>query len=687
MSKPMFAALMLTGSAVAFIQPALAATPQGRAGHSTHRPVRAGPFAVQPLLATASTAAAIARRCDQYVAEITRQRLALEHEAGPATIDRTLKAYDDLVDLIGSGSGEATIYREVMADKARREAGGACEVALSSEASKLSLSRPIYDRLKAIDIASADAPTRYYLTRTLAAFERSGVALDPAGRARAQALADRIAEVGNSFDRNIASGQRTIRVDPAELAGLPADYIAAHKPGADGKVTLGTQTPDYVPVMTYASNRDLRRRFSLVYGTRAYPENDANLRGLLDTRQELATLVGRPNWAALTFEDRMVDTPDKVQSLLDRMADAARPASERDYARKLAVLRQTVPDATRLEPWDSGYTSQIVQRQSYGYDRQEARQYFAYNNVRDGIMRLTQDLFGVEIRTWNTPKWDPLIETYEMFDHGKLIGQFYIDAHPRPGKYEHANMVPLRSGLAGHRVPMGALVMNLPAGDHTTGLMEHSDVVTFLHEFGHMLHHIFGGQSPRWAGQSGVTTEWDFVEAPSQMLENWVYDYDTLKTFAVNKDGQVIPRALVDKMNNARFFDLGMTDMRQIALSNISLQYHLGRAPTDLGAAYRGFDAKYDPLTLPPENQGQDSFTHLNGYSAAYYTYRQSVLIADDMFTRFQSRGLRDRATAQRYREMVLAPGGTKPAADLVAAFLGRPLNIDAYRAKMAKDK
>ena len=684
MNKPTFVALMIAVSGLALSNPALAATPHARAAHRAGHPA---PFVLGPLLATAANAAAITRRCGAYVAEITRLRIALEHESGPATTGRTLKAFDDLGDLIGSGSGEAAIYREVMPDKARREAGGACEVALSSEASKLGLSRPIYDRLKAIDPATADAPTRYYLARTLAAFERSGVSLEPADRARAQVLADRVSEVGNAFGRNIATGQRTIKADPAELAGLPADYIAAHKPGADGKITLGTETPEYVPVMTYATSRDLRRRFSLAYGTRAYPENDANLRGLLDTRQQLATLVGRPNWAALTFEDRMVDTPAKVQSLLDQMAESARPAADRDYARKLAVLRQSVPEATRLEPWDSGYTSQIVQLQSYGYDRQEARQYFAYNNVRDGIMRLTQDLFGVEIRPWATPKWDPLIEAYEMFDHGKLIGQFYIDAHPRNGKYEHANMVPLRSGLAGRRVPMGALVMNLPTGDHTTGLMEHSEVVTFLHEFGHMLHHIFGGQTQRWAGQSGVTTEWDFVEAPSQMLENWVYDYDTLKTFAVNKDGQVIPRALVDKMNNARYFDLGMADMRQIALSNISLQYHLAKAPADLGAAYRAYDAKYNLVTQPAENQGQDSFSHLNGYSAAYYTYRQSVLIADDMFTRFQASGLRDRATAQRYREMVLAPGGTRPAAELISAFLGRPLNFDAYRAKLAKDK
>jgi thimet oligopeptidase len=217
--------------------------------------------------------------------------------------------------------------------------------------------------------------------------------------------------------------------------------------------------------------------------------------------------------------------------------------------------------------------------------------------------------------------------------------------------------------------------------------MEHGDVETFLHEYGHLLHNIFGGQKQRWATQSGVATEWDFVEAPSQMLENWVYDYDTLAPFAKDAEGHTIPRDLVDKMNKARYFSLGMDDMRQLGLSNISLQYYLGQAPADLGAAFRTSDAKYDTLPPPPTAQPQDAFPHLAGYGAAYYTYRWSIVIADDLFTEFQKHGLRDRATADRYRKLVLAPGGTKPAAELVQDFLGRPISLDAYRAKMEKDQ
>jgi len=636
--------------------------------------------AIPPILTGAPSAAAINARCNWFVARSTAMRTALERSKAKPSVATTLAAYDKINELISDGSGEAGFYREVSPMAASREAGGKCEVRMASENTKLSLSRPVYDHLKAIP-APADAPTALYLKRTLGAFERAGIGLDAAGRAKAQALADKASKLGNDFESNIPKGQKTITATAAELAGVPQDFLDAHKPGPDGNITLRTDSTDYVPVMTYARDGALRERFYRAYNTRAYPENDAILRDLINTRDELARLVGRPSYAALNFEDRMLNTPDKVQALLDDMATAAKPAGERDYAKKLAMLQTLQPGATKLQPWDSSYVSNLVQKQSYGYDRQEARKYFTYHNVRDGILKLSENLFNVDIRPWKTPKWDPQAEAYEVYDHGKLIGRFYFDAHPRPGKYEHANAIPLRAGTRSS-LPVGALVFNV-----SNGLMEHNDVVTFLHEYGHLLHGIFGGQNQRWAGLSGVATEWDFVEAPSQMLENWVYDYDTLKQFGVDSSGNPIPRDLVEKMNRARYFDLGMADMRQLGLSNISLQYYLRPAPANLGDAAREYDAKYDMLPPAPGTQFQDAFSHLSGYGAAYYTYRWSIVIADDMFTQFQKNGLRDRATAERYRKLVLAPGGSKPAADLVSAFLGRPISLDAYKAKLAKDQ
>lgn len=636
--------------------------------------------------ADAPDAAALKAICDRQIAEIERRQSELEAEKGFATLTRTLQRYDDIVNLIGASSGEATLYREVMADEARRKAGADCEVRVANAGSKLSLSRPIYDRLKAIPAAWMDPATKLYLTRTLAEFERAGVASDAAKRAQIQALQEELARVSTDFDANIANGRKTVTADPVELEGLPADYIAAHKPGADGKVVISTDYPDLNPVMAYAKSDTLRQRLMQANLTRAYPENDAKLRRMLDLRQQLATMLGRPNYAALILENKMQDTPAKVEKLLADMSEAARPAAERDYAKKLAQLKLQQPGATKIDPWANAYLGNLVQKSLYSYDRQEARKYFAYNNVRDGILALTQDLFGVEIRPWQTAVWDKSVEPYEMLDHGKVIGRFYFDSHPRSGKYNHGNMVPLRNGIAGRTLPVAALVMNLPAGDHTTGLMEHGDVVTFLHEFGHMLHGMFSpGQ--RWAGISGITTEWDFVEAPSQMLEEWVFDYDTLKRFARDARDNPIPQELVAKMNAARYFDSGIGDMRQLALSNISLKLHQAAAPADIGAEVRRLDAQYNMVPLMADSQFQDAFGHLNGYSAVYYTYRWSKVIADDMFTEFAAKGLRDRPTADRYRQLVLQPGGSKPAAELVSSFLGRPISLDAYRAEMARDK
>lgn len=632
------------------------------------------------------SAAQIDRRCDAYIGEIGRRQAQLEKERGAATLAGTLQRYDDIVNLIGAASGEFSLYREVMADDARRKAAGNCEVRLSSASSKLSLSRGVYDRLKAIKPGKADTATKLYLTRQLSDFERSGVALDKTGRDAVQEIQNELARLSTDFESGIADGRKTVLADPAELDGLPADYIKAHAPGADGKVVISTDYPDLIPVMSYAKSDALRKRLAEANLTRAWPDNDERLRRVLELRQQLAVKLGRPNYAALILENKMIDSPAKVEGLLSDMAAAARPAGERDYAKKLAVLQGLTPGATRIEPWQNAYLGQIVQKEHYAYDRQEVRQYFSYNRARDGILKLTEDLFGVDIRPWKTQTWNADVEAYELYDKGQVIGRFYFDSHPRPGKYNHANMVPLRSGIAGRSVPVAALVMNLPKGDHATGLMEHGDVVTFLHEFGHMLHGMFS-TSKRWAGISGITTEWDFVEAPSQMLEEWVYDYDTLKGFAVNAKGETIPRALVEKMNRARYFDNGLADMRQLALANISLRLHQGLPPADLGAATRQYDRAFNMVPMADNAQLQASFGHLMGYSAIYYTYRWSKVIASDLFTQFAKNGLRDRTTAERYRQLVLAPGGSKPASQLVQDFLGRPVSLDAYREELSRDK
>jgi thimet oligopeptidase len=629
--------------------------------------------------------AEFAAACDAYLARAAALRADLEKETGPARVETTFRKFDNLALVLGAASGDSGVVTQTNLDPAARDAARSCSQKIDTLNTEISLSRPIYARLKAIDAKAAPAQERFLLERAIAQYDRAGVGSDAATRAKIKALQDRISENGIAFERNIADGRKEVAATPAELAGLPADYIAAHKPGPDGRVRISTDYPDLGPVMSYAADQGLRRRLFEANLQRAWPANDALLRKIFADRAELAALLGRPNYATLITEDKMIGSPANAGKFLDEIATVVETPARRDLGKMLARLKADDPAAATVPAWSTSYLSQLIRKEQYAVDPQEVRQYFAYDNVRDGILRLTQDLFQVQIRKWDTPLWAPGVEAYEMVEGGNVIGRFYMDNHPREGKYSHANVIPIRTGLAGRNVPVGILVCNFPAGDHSTGLMEHRDVETFLHEFGHLLHLIFAGRQ-QWAQQGPFGLEWDFVEAPSQMLENWVWDYETLKSFAVDAKGEPIPAALVERMNKARGFTEAFGDARQLGLSAASLAYHLSPpGDLDLSGVYRTAYDRYSPIPMPEGLHPQASFGHLTGYSAIYYTYMWSKTISTDLFTRFEREGLRNPATARRYRRMVLAPGSSKPAATLVSDFLGRPLSLDAYRARLAR--
>lgn len=629
--------------------------------------------------------AEFAAACDAYLAKAAAIRADLEREKGPARLGTTFRKYDDLALVLGAASGDSGVVTQTNLDPATRDSARACSQKIESLGNEIALSRPIYARLKAIDAKAAPADTRLILERAIAQYDRGGVGADDSTRARIKALQDRISENSIAFERNIADGRKEVTATPAELAGLPADYVAAHKPGPDGRVHITTDYPDLGPVQSYASNEGLRRRLFEANLQRAWPANDALLRRIFADRAELAALLGRPNYATLITEDKMIGSPANASKFLDEIATVVDAPARRDLGKMLVRLKAIDPAATSVPAWSTAYLSQLIRKEQYAVDPQEVRQYFAYDNVRDGILQLTRDLFGVQIRKWDTPLWAPEVEAYEMLEGGKVIGRFYMDNHPREGKYSHANVIPIRTGLTDRALPVGILVCNFPAGDHSTGLMEHRDVETFLHEYGHLLHVIFAGRQ-HWAQQGPFGLEWDFVEAPSQMLENWVWDYETLRRFAVNAKGEPIPKALVEKMNQARGFTEAFGDARQLGLSAASLAYHQSPpGDADLTGVYRAAYERYSPIPLPEGVHPEASFGHLTGYSAIYYTYMWSKTISTDLFTRFEQEGLRNPATAKRYRERVLAPGSSKPAATLVADFLGRPLSLDAYRARLAR--
>lgn len=645
------------------------------------QPVAGEGFDMAPMLVPAD-ADAVAATCGRYLDHAATLRAAFEADTAAPSL-ATLIAFDRIAEVLDNASGDAGLVAATSPDAARRDAARACEARVQAQVGGLRLSPVIHARLQAIPRDGIDAESAHVLARTLAAFERAGVSRDASTRERIAELQTALTALELQFAANIANGRKTIAVDPAELDGLPADYIAARKPDADGKVILSTDYPDLFPVLNYARSRALRQRLFVVNQTRAWPENDGVLRELLDKRDALAKLLGRPDYATLMLEEMMLDAPARVRCFLDEVERTGNSYARRDDARLLARLQQTEPGATSVPLWDDAYVSQQIRKEQYDVDPQIVRRHFAYDRVRDGMLQLSRDLMGVEIRPWRTQTWHPAVESYEMLDGGKVIGRFYFDTHPRPGKFSHAAVFSIRAGVTARQIPVAALVTNFPGGDHRTGLMEHRDVEVFLHEYGHLLHALLSARPYVLASASNL--EADFMEAPSKMLENFVWDYDTLARFAVDQDGHTIPRALVERMNRARYFGESLRDRRQISLANVALDYHLGPPQPDLSAQYARAFETYSLQRAAPGAHPQASFPHIGAHAGSYYKYMWSQTIAVAMFARFEKDGIRNPAVARAYRRAVLEPGGSKPAAQLVEDFLGQPLSLEPYRERLRR--
>jgi thimet oligopeptidase len=516
-------------------------------------------------------------------------------------------------------------------------------------------------------------------------FRRSGVDKDDATRERIKALNEEITAIGTEFDRNINEDVRSVDLPSADLLeGLPKDYIESH-PVKEGKITITTNYPDALPVFQYAKNPEVRRRLQWEFLNRGYPKNMSVLDRLLVKRNELARTLGYANYAAYVTEDKMIGSEKAAGEFIEKIAKASGPRTDKDYAVLLDRKRKESPFAEGLEPWDPTYYIERVRAEQYSFSAQEVRPYFQFEKVRDGIFGITAELFGVRFkRVAGVPVWHESVEAYDVFDHGERIGRFYLDLHPRPGKFNHAAAFPLVVGLKGVQLPQAALVCNFPDPRTTKGpaLMEPGDVVTFFHEFGHLIHDIFSGGS-KWMKTSMGDIEWDFVEAPSQMLEEWARRPEALKTFAVHhKTGKPIPEELVERMERAQAFARGLLVRRQIFFAILSLSYY-NRDPkeVDTTAIAKELNARYYPVPWYDGTHFQCNFGHLNGYSAVYYTYMWSLVIAKDLFTPFIKKGsIMNPAQAGKYRRTILEPGSAKPATKMVREYLGRAPRFDAFR-------
>jgi thimet oligopeptidase len=620
-----------------------------------------------------SSGAEIAADCDIALEEAKAEFAALEAQTSDATVENIFGQYENVVETLTS-VGDVWYLRSVHPDSAVRDAATRCSEKQSDFFSQIGLSRPYYNRIASIETSNLDAVERFMVEESLAAFRRSGVDKDEATRQNIRDLKNEITAIGNDFDKNIREDVRSVQVEPSELDGLPQDYIDAHPANDLGLVTITTDYPDLYPVMTYAKSDSLRKALRLQARSRGYPANKALLERLIAKRHELARMLGYESYAALSMDSQMIGSPVKAQAFLDSVGNALETPVQDELATMLARLRQDQPEAEVVQVWQSSYLQNLLRLEDYALNSQEVRTYFQYERVRDGIFTLTEDLFGVDIEPWDTPTWHEDVEAFQIKENGSLLGRFYMDNHPRPFKYQHAAHWTLRKGIKDKQVPMSGLAQNFPKG-----LMEHGQVETFLHEFGHLLHNMFAS-TQKWSPVAGMSMERDFVEAPSQMLEEWIWDYDTLSQFALNKQGETIPRSLVDKMVSARDLGRAIGTATQIYYANLSLNFY-NRDPQsfDLDGLMRELEARYAAYPHVPGTYFYANFGHLNGYSSNYYTYQWSLAIATDLFSRFEKDGLRNSETADDFRRKILQAAGSKPASEFVADFLGREFNTDAY--------
>ncbi len=600
---------------------------------------------------------------------------------------QVLELFNDLDAALGDAGTTANLMAEVHPDPAVRSVADEVEQQVSKLDTEISLDVDLFDVVARLEPLAEndelDAGEQRFLERVLRGFRRSGVDTDDQTRTRIARLNEELVKVGQEFGRNIREDVRSIEISPERLGGMPSDWVADHAPAENGLVTITTDYPDAIPFRTFCTDAPARAELTVASLNVGWPENDAVLQRLFELRAELSGLLGFSDWADYDARVKMIGTGKAIPAFIDKITEAASASGAADKAVLVAQRDSDAPELAGEEftAADLMFYAEQVRRTRFDVDAQLVRTYFDESAVRQGLLDITSELFGVRYGAVDTPVWHESVSAYDVYleqdtaageGEPELLGRIYLDLFPRAGKFKHAAQFTLVTGLEGCQLPEGVLVCNFP-----TGLMEHDQVVTLFHEFGHLLHHVLAGRH-RWYRFSGVATEWDFVEAPSQLLEEWAWDAAVLARFARNAAGEPIPADVVAKMKAAEEFGKGYLARTQMFYAAMSYYFHVER-PADITAKTAELQSRYSLFPYIEGTHMPCSFGHLHGYATGYYTYMWSLVIAKDLLSAFDPHDLMDPAIATRYRDTVLVPGGTADAADLVENFLGRSYSFESF--------
>ena len=624
---------------------------------------------------------------------------AIHAEAGAGSLryDHVLGRLDAATEPLELWSSVLGHLESTVGSPSLREAYGRVQPEVGAFYTSLILRPALYAAVKAIDLAAlANKPEELRHTqKTRDEFKRQGAELGDSDKRALEAIDKELTEITIRFSQNVvdATGAYELHVaDLSRLAGLPEGALSVAKKkaeaaGKEGSI-LTLSAPCVQPVLAYVHDRALRKELSTAFNTRATEGSTSNrdlLARILELRDAKARVLGYADFGALVLEDRMAGTPARAHDFVTRLAEQARPAFVAENAALLAHAQTTEGPSFALEPWDVGYYAESLRKAQYDMDDEALRPYFELSRVLGGVFSLIERLYGMSVRKAALPAWAPGVDSYELLEHGEVVGAFYTDFFPREGKRDGAWMQGLIDGIPGERVSVGLVAGNMtPPNEQGHSLLTHREVQTVFHEFGHLLHHLLC--TVRVRSLAGTRVAWDFVELPSQIMENWSWRPEFLAEFAKHVNtGESIPESLLGRMSASRTFRSANHLMRQLGFSTLDLTLHARTAsagPRDIVAEARGLMAPFAAAPLPANYAMIASFSHLFsspvGYASGYYSYQWAEALDADAFTVFEREGVFSREVGMRFRTQLLSRGDAAAPDALYKQFVGRDVDPSA---------
>lgn len=611
------------------------------------------------------------------------------------TFENTVGALDELVAVFFADARPTTFMKDVAPDAEGRAVGRAGSLAMGEWFIDIGRHEGLYRAVRTLAEMKPElsAVQQRLLDASLRDFRREGMALSAEARAELTEIDKELSELSLDFATNISDDRTELLMTKAELHGLDDDYLNSLERVGELYV-INMKGPTISPIFQRCDVSDTRLKVSLAYSRRA-PDNVQLLEKILLLRSKKASILGYPTIAHYVTETRMSKSPETVMSFYEDLRPKLRKKAELDLEELRQAKRTALADPNvEFDPWDFSFYKNWLMREKYAVDSNVLRDYFALDKVTEGLFSITQSIYGVRYEEITADAearvglaaWHPDVKLFEVTDvaSNTVLGHFFIDLHPREGKYSHAAQFPLRlrreMSDGSVMTPLVSLVCNFtkPTADKPA-LLAHREVTTYFHEFGHCLHSIFT-ESP-YANFSGTQVARDFVEAPSQMFENWVWDKEVLGTFAEHYEtGAPLPGEVIDGMLNAKYLASGLGAEGQVFLGMMDMAFHMDDdGIVDTTKVRQDIYEQTRLFPVTPGLYSQASFGHLMGYHAGYYGYLWSLVFASDMASVFESEGMLSPEAGMRYRKIVLARGGTMDELDVLREYLGRDPQPDAF--------